>query len=54
VLSEYIPQLEYGKAADPAATIAEMRKKLKDAGFEDALKSIQADLDTWSKTHKAK
>jgi len=54
VLSEYIPQLEYGKTADPAATIAEMRKKLKEAGFEDALKSIQADLDTWSKTHQAK
>ncbi|GIF23521.1 ABC-type glycerol-3-phosphate transport system substrate-binding protein [Actinoplanes tereljensis] len=54
VLSQYIPQLQYGKAKDPAATIAEMRKKLKDAGFEDALKSIQADMDEWSKTHKAK
>jgi len=54
VLSEYIPQLEYGKTADPAATIAEMRQKLKDAGFEDAQKSIQADIDTWSKTHKTK
>jgi len=54
VLSEYIPQLQYGKVADPAATIAEMRKKLKDAGFEDALNSIQADLDEWGKTHKAK
>ncbi|RSM63917.1 hypothetical protein DMB66_21505 [Actinoplanes sp. ATCC 53533] len=54
VLSEYIPQLQYGKTADPAATIAEMRQKLKDAGFEDAVKSIQADVDEWSKTHKAK
>jgi putative aldouronate transport system substrate-binding protein len=51
VLSEYIPQLEYGKAADPAAMIAEMRQKLKDAGFEDALASIQADIDEWASTH---
>lgn len=54
VLSEYIPQLEYGKKANPAAAIAEMRQKLKDAGFEDAMKSIQADLDEWAKTHQAK
>ncbi|MEU4164486.1 DUF3502 domain-containing protein [Actinoplanes sp. NPDC026670] len=54
VLSEYIPQLQYGKIADPAAAITEMRQKMKDAGFEDALKSIQADVDEWSKTHKAK
>ncbi|MEU4244739.1 DUF3502 domain-containing protein [Actinoplanes sp. NPDC026619] len=54
VFSEYIPQLQYGKVKDPAATIAEMRKKLKDAGFEDAQKSIQADVDEWSKTHQAK
>lgn len=54
VLSEYIPQLEYGKKADPVATIAEMRQKLKDAGFEDVRKSIQADIDNWAKTHKAK
>ena len=54
VLSQYIPQLQYGKVKDPAATITEMRQKLKDAGFEDALTSIQADLDEWGKTHKAK
>jgi hypothetical protein len=54
VLSQYIPQLQYGKEKDPAAMITEMRQKLKDAGFEDALKSIQADLDNWSKTHKSK
>lgn len=54
VLSEYIPQLEFGKEKDPAAMIAEMRKKLRDAGFEDAMKSIQSDLDNWSKTHKSK
>ena len=51
VLSEYIPQLQYGKFADPAAAIAEMRQKLKDVGFEDALASVQADLDAWSETH---
>ena len=47
VLSEYIPQLAYGKFADPAAAIAEMRQKLKDAGYEDARASIQADMDAW-------
>lgn len=47
VLSEYIPQLQYGKFADPAAAIAEMRQKLKDVGYEDARASIQADMDAW-------
>ncbi|GAA4783614.1 MULTISPECIES: extracellular solute-binding protein [Microbacterium] len=48
VLSEYIPQLQYGKFDDPEAAIDEMRQKLLDAGYEDALASIQADLDAWS------
>jgi hypothetical protein len=47
VLSEYIPQLAYGKFADPAAAVAEMRQKLKDVGYEDARTSIQADMDAW-------
>ena len=45
VLSEYIPQLQYGKFADPAAAIEEMRQKLRDAGYEEALALVQADLD---------
>lgn len=45
VLSEYIPQLQYGKFADPAAAIEEMRQKLRDAGYEEALAIVQADLD---------
>ncbi|MFD4960374.1 DUF3502 domain-containing protein [Microbacterium sp. NPDC058389] len=52
VLSEYIPQLEFGKFDDPAAAVAEMRQKLKDVGFEDARASIQSDLDTWAEDHK--
>ncbi|MFC8801145.1 DUF3502 domain-containing protein [Promicromonospora sp. NPDC057138] len=48
VLSEYIPQLQYGKFDDPAAAIDEMRQKLEEAGYEDARKSIQTDLDTWA------
>ncbi|GAB2617083.1 hypothetical protein GCM10027067_31210 [Pseudactinotalea suaedae] len=48
VFSEYIPQLQYGKFADPEAAIAEMRQKLLDAGYEDALASVQADLDAWA------
>lgn len=47
VLTEYIPQLQYGKFADPAAAIAEMRQKLKDVGYEDVRASIQADMDAW-------
>jgi ABC-type glycerol-3-phosphate transport system substrate-binding protein len=48
VLSQYIPQLQYGKFDDPAAAIDEMRQKLKDAGYEDARESIQADMDAWA------
>jgi hypothetical protein len=47
VLTEYIPQLQYGKFADPAAAIAEMRQKLKDIGYEDVRASVQADMDAW-------
>jgi len=48
VLSEYIPQLQYGKFDDPAAAIAEMREKLNAVGYEDARASIQADMDAWA------
>jgi putative aldouronate transport system substrate-binding protein len=48
VLSEYIPQLQYGKFADPAAAIEEMREKLRAAGYDSALESIQSDMDTWA------
>ena len=48
VLSEYIPQLEFGKFDDPAAAIAEMRQKLKDVGYEDARASIQSNMDDWA------
>jgi putative aldouronate transport system substrate-binding protein len=47
VLTQYVPQLALGKFDDPAAAIAEMRQALKDAGYEDARASIQADLDAW-------
>jgi hypothetical protein len=47
VLSQYIPQLAAGKYDDPAAAVAEMRQALKDAGYEDARDSIQADIDAW-------
>jgi ABC-type glycerol-3-phosphate transport system substrate-binding protein len=47
VLSEYIPQLQYGKFDDPAAAIAEMRQKLKDVGYEDARAAIQTEMDAW-------
>ena len=47
VLTQYVPQLAFGKFDDPAAAIAEMRQTLKDAGYEDARASIQADIDAW-------
>ena len=50
VFSEYIPQLQYGKFDDPATAIEEMRQKLRDAGYEDALTSIQADMDAWAQS----
>ena len=48
VLAEYIPQLQYGKFADPAAAVAEMRQKLNDAGYEAVRESLQADMDAWA------
>ena len=47
VLTQYVPQLAFGKFDDPAAAIAEMRAALLDAGYEDARASIQADIDAW-------
>jgi putative aldouronate transport system substrate-binding protein len=49
VLAQYIPQLASGKFDDPKAAVAEMRQKLKEAGYEDARASIQSDLDAWAK-----
>ncbi|GAB3745349.1 DUF3502 domain-containing protein [Microlunatus parietis] len=48
VLSRFIPQLQYGKAKDPAAMIDEMRKELATAGYEDVKQSIQQDMDKWA------
>ena len=48
VLSEYIPQLQYGKFDDPAAAIAEMRDKLNAAGYENVRASLQEQLDAWA------
>lgn len=45
VLSEYIPQLSWGKYEDPAAAIDEMREKLKAAGYDDVKASIQQNMD---------
>ena len=49
VLSTYIPQLQYGKFADPAKAISEMRDKLKQAGYDQVKQSVQADMDKWAK-----
>jgi len=49
VLAQYVPQLEFGKFGDPAKAITEMRGKLAAAGWADAVKSLQADMDKWAK-----
>lgn len=50
VLSEYLPQLAWGKFDDPKAKIDEMRAKIKAAGYDDVKASIQADLDAFKKS----
>jgi hypothetical protein len=52
VLSEYIPQLQYGKFDDPAAAIAEMRQKLKDVGYEDARAEVEAQIKAWDEARE--
>lgn len=47
VLSEYWPQLAWGKFDNPEKKIDEMREKIKAAGYEDVKASIQADLDAF-------
>lgn len=54
VLSNYMPQLQAGKFADPAAEIEKMRKELISAGYEDVQKSLQADMDEFVKQHNLK
>lgn len=54
VLSEYIPQLAYGKYADPKAAIDEMRKKLKDAGYDEVKADLQAQMDAYKAKKEAK
>nr|WP_314461210.1 extracellular solute-binding protein [uncultured Clostridium sp.] len=45
VLSEYIPQLAYGKYQDPHQAIDEMRKKIEDAGYQKVKESFQNDMN---------
>lgn len=47
VLSEYLPQLGYGKYDDPHKAIDEMREKIKAAGYEEVKASIQKDIDAF-------
>ncbi|SHJ97018.1 extracellular solute-binding protein [Anaerocolumna jejuensis DSM 15929] len=50
VLSEYWPQLAWGKFDNPKEKIDEMRAKVKAAGYDDVKASIQADLDAFKKS----
>lgn len=44
VLSEYIPQLAYGKYDDPKQAVNDMREKLKAAGYDKVKESIQKNM----------
>ncbi len=45
VYNTYIPQIAFGKAADPEAYVAEFRQALIAAGYEKCLAEVQAQLD---------
>lgn len=47
VLSEYIPQLAYGKYDDPKQAVNDMREKLKAAGYDKVKESIQKNMDDY-------
>ncbi len=44
VCATYMPKIAWGKNDDPKAEVANFRKALKDAGFDDVLKEIQNQL----------
>jgi ABC-type glycerol-3-phosphate transport system substrate-binding protein len=49
VLSEYLPQLAYGKYDNPREAIDEMRRKIKDAGYDKVKSEFQKDMDEYKK-----
>lgn len=51
VLSEYLPQLQYGKFDDPGAAVDEMRAELESAGIGDIIASVQEQMDAWAAEH---
>ena len=54
VLSEYIPQLAYGKYDNPKEAIDEMRKKLKEAGYDEVKAELQSQLDAYKAKKEGK
>lgn len=45
IYNTYMPQIVFGKAADPEAYVAEFREQLRAAGYETCLEEIQRQLD---------
>ena len=45
VYNTYIPQIAFGKAADPESFVAEFRAALQNAGIEKAMAEVQAQID---------
>ncbi len=44
IYTTYMPQIVFGKQADPAAYVAEFRQKLKDAGYEKVIAEVEKQL----------
>ena len=53
-LGNYLPQLAYGQFDDPASAISKMRADVKAAGWDDAVASLQKDMDTWAQANGLK
>jgi hypothetical protein len=44
IFQTYLPQIVFGKQADPAAYVAEFRSQLKAAGYEDVVAEVESQL----------
>ncbi len=52
ITAQYLPQLFTGSAADVDETVAEMNKKLYDAGLQKIIDDMQKQIDEWAANKK--
>lgn len=52
ITAQYLPQLFTGSAADVDQTVAEMNKKLYDAGLQKIIDDMQKQIDEWAANKK--